>query len=187
MSAVMNNTGLYNILRQALCLIILAVIWIIPALADDNEPFILLLFSYSPDHPWVQEEKDAFMINFQQDNTDSPPPLVEHMDCGLWPDEIYEKRILDLYSHKYSRQRLNRSIDLVVAFDIPACTLALAHKDELFPDAYLILAGMTAPECSLSRANPRIERTTLIQLNADLSGTLEAMHKLQNADPYLGK
>jgi len=177
-SAVMNNTGLYNILRQALCLIILAVIWIIPALADDNEPFILLLFSYSPDHPWVQEEKDAFMINFQQDNTDSPPPLVEHMDCGLWPDEIYKKRILDLYSYKYSRQRLNRSIDLVVAFDIPACTLALAHKDELFPDAYLILAGMTAPECSLSRANPRIERTTLIQLNADLSGTLEAMHKL---------
>jgi len=139
---------------------------------------MLLLFSYSPDHPWVQEEKDAFMLNFRQDNPDAAPPLVEHMDWGPWPDEDYEKRIIDLYSYKYFRQRLNRSIDLVVAFDIPACTLALAHREELFPDAYLILAGMRAPGCSPDRTNSSIERTALIQLNADLSGTLEAMHEL---------
>ena len=178
MSAVVNSTGLYTILRQGLCLIILTVLLAMPALADDKEPFMLLLFSYSPDHPWVQEEKDAFMLNFRQDHPDAAPPLVEHMDWGPWPDEDYEKRIIDLYSYKYFRQRLNRSIDLVVAFDIPACTLALAHREELFPDAYLILAGMRAPGCSPDRTNSSIERTALIQLNADLSGTLEAMHEL---------
>jgi len=45
-----------------------------PALADDESPIILLLFSYSSDHPWVEEEKEAFMQNFRLESPDTPHP-----------------------------------------------------------------------------------------------------------------
>jgi PAS domain S-box-containing protein len=160
-------------------MVILMVLWSIPALAEeDDNSSILLLFSYSPDHPWVEEEKEAFTQNFRQDHPDASPPLIEHMDFGPWPDADYERRIKDLYRYKYSRQRLSRPIDMVIAFDIPACALALNHRDELFPDAYLILAGMIAPGYGPGSTNSRPEKTSFIQQGADLSGTLRAMHDL---------
>jgi len=159
-------------------MVILTVLWSMPALAEDDDPSILLLFSYSPDHPWVEEERDAFMLKFCQDRPEAPSLRVDYLDSGPWLDGDYERRIIDLYSYKYSRQRLNRSIDLVIAFDIPACTLALNHRKELFPDAYLILAGVMAPGYGPGSTNSRPEKTSFIQQGADPSGTLRVMHDL---------
>ena len=178
MSAVENSTGLSPAFCLGSCLIVLTVLWTMPALADDESPIILLLFSYSSDHPWVEEEKEAFMQNFRLESPDAPPPRVEYMDCRSWPDGDYERRLLDLFSYKYSRQRLNRSIDLVIAFDIPAGTLALANRKELFPDAYLILAGMMRPGNNTTGSNYSLERTGFIQQRADPYASLQAMHNL---------
>ena len=178
MSAVENSTGLSPAFCLGSCLIVLTVLWTMPALADDESPFILLLFSYSSDHPWVEEEKEAFMQNFRLESPDAPPPRAEYMDCRSWPDGDYERRLIDLYSYKYSRQRLNRSIDLVIAFDIPAGTLALANRKELFPDAYLILAGMMRPGNNTTGSNYSLERTGFIQQRADPYACLQAMHDL---------
>ncbi len=178
MSAVEINAGLSSVFRLGSLMVILTVLWSIPALAElDDNSSILLLFSYSPDHPWVEEEKEAFTHKFRQDHPDAPTPQVEHMGFGLWPDGDYERRIIDLYHYKYSRQRLSRSIDMVIAFDIPACSLVLNHREELFPDAYLILAGMMAPDGPES-INSRREKASFIRQEADLSGTLRAMHDL---------
>ncbi|MDD1730679.1 MAG: PAS domain S-box protein [Methanothrix sp.] len=173
-----NSTGLSPAFCLGSCLIVLTVLWTMPALADDESPIILLLFSYSSDHPWVEEEKEAFMQNFRLESPDAPPPRVEYMDCRSWPDGDYERRLLDLFSYKYSRQRLNRSIDLVIAFDIPAGTLALANRKELFPDAYLILAGMMRPGNNTTGSNYSLERTGFIQQRADPYASLQAMHNL---------
>ncbi len=178
MSAVEISAGLPSVFRLGYSLVILTVLWATPAIAEDDDQSMLLLFSYSPDHPWVQEEKDAFLLKFRQDSPDAPPLMVDYLDSSRWPDADYERRIVDLYGYKYSRQRLNRSIDLVVAFDIPASTLALNHREELFPDAYLLLAGMMAPGYGPGSTNSRPEKTSFIQQGADLSGTLQAMHDL---------
>ena len=179
MSAVLIKASLPFVFRLGSLMVILTVLWSIPALAEeDDNSSILLLFSYSPDHPWVEEERDAFMLNFRQDSTKAPSLRVDYLDSRSWPDGDYERRIIDLYRYKFSRQRLNRSIDLVIAFDIPACTLALNHREELFPDAYLILAGMMAPGYGPGSTNSRPEKTSFIRQKADLSGTLRAMHDL---------
>ena len=179
MSAVLIKASLPFVFRLGSLMVILTVLWSIPALAEeDDNSSILLLFSYSPDHPWVEEERDAFMLNFRQDSTKAPSLRVDYLDSRPWPDGDYERRIIDLYRYKYSRQRLNRSIDLVIAFDIPASTLVLNHREELFPDAYLILAGMMAPGYGPGSTNSRPEKTSFIRQRADLSGTLRAMHDL---------
>ena len=177
MSAVEISAGLSCIFRLGYSLVILTVLWATPAIAEDDDQSVLLLFSYSPDHPWVQEEKEGFMHQFRQDNPDALPLMVDYLDSRRWPDADYERRILDLYGYKYSRQRLNRSIGLVVAFDIPAMTLALNHR-ELFPDAYLILAGMPSFPYNPSRTNYSLQRTGFIQQRVDPSGTLQIMHDL---------
>ena len=98
MSAVEINAGLSSVFRLGSLMVILTVLWSIPALAElDDNSSILLLFSYSPDHPWVEEEKEAFTHKFRQDHPDAPTPQVEHMGFGPWPDGDYERRIIDLY------------------------------------------------------------------------------------------
>ena len=128
MPACKYNLGLSVGLCLALCLLILADLGTISAEAEDGRPQILILNSYSEDHPWVHDEMGGFMQVYRKEVPDAPDPMIEYMDCMLYPEKEYQRYLFDLYRYKYSGKKL----DQVVAFDRPAMAFAIENEKSSF-------------------------------------------------------
>lgn len=153
----------------ALCALTLIYLWMMPAVAENRDPQILILGSYSEDHPWTGEEMKGFMDVYHRELSATFSPMIEYMDSNRYQENENAKLLLDNYRYRYSRKRL----DTVVVFDNPALTFALEHREELFPEACIIFAGIDSINESYTS-----DRITGVLARPDISGTLEAMLRL---------
>ncbi|MFZ2472241.1 MAG: PAS domain S-box protein [Methanothrix sp.] len=167
------HLGLSAGLCLAICLLILADLGTISARAEDGRPQILILNSYSEDHPWVHDEMRGFLQVYHRDFPGVSDPAIEYMDCMQYPEKEYQRRLLDLYRYKYSGKKL----DQVVVFDSPALAFALENREELFPEAFIIFAGT---KIDTNPINLRQENITGSLQETDIAGTLQAMLQLQS-------
>ena len=156
-------------LYVSLCILIFIVLWMMPAMAEDSSPQVLILSSYSKDHSWTNEEIKGFMDVYQREIPGTFYPMIEYMDSNRYPEKENEKLLLDIYRYRYSRKKL----DAVIALDAPALTFALEHRAELFPGAYLIFAGINSFNKSLNSS-----KITGVLAKPDIFGTLMAMLQL---------
>jgi two-component system sensor histidine kinase/response regulator len=154
-----------------LCFLILADLGTISAVASDSGPQVLILNSYSQGSPWTDAEMKGFMEVYHREAPGAPDPMVEYMDSNRYPGKENLKRLFDLYRYRYSGKRL----DEVVAFDAAALDFALEHRKELFPQAYLIFAGINIINDSMISGNDRI---TGAMEQPEIAGTLDAMLQL---------
>ena len=156
MPACKYHRGLSVGLCLALCLLILADLGTISAEAEDGRPQILILNSYSEDHPWVHDEMEGFMQVYHREVPGSPDPMIEYMDCMQYPEKEYQRYLLDLYRYKYSKKKL----DQVVVFDSPAMAFAIENREELFPEAFIIFSGTKIDTNSMNFSQEKITGTT---------------------------
>ncbi len=155
----------------ALCLLILADLGTISAEAEDGRPQILILNSYSKDHPWVHDEMEGFMQVYHREVPGSPDPMIEYMDCMQYPEKEYQRYLLDLYRYKYSKKNL----DQVVVFDSPAMAFAIENREELFPEAFIIFSGTKIDTNSMNLSQEKITGTVQ---KTEIAGTLQTMLQL---------
>jgi PAS domain S-box-containing protein len=165
MQAIPDRRSFYAIL----CLLIFIVLWMMPVVAEDNGPQILILSSYSMDHPWTNEEIDGFMDIYHRGLPGSFDPIIEYMESDQYPGEENSKLLLEIYRYRYSGKR----IDAVIAFDAPALAFAVEHRAELFPGAYLVFAGVSSFNESLNSS-----KVTGVFARPDILGTLTTMLQL---------
>lgn len=154
-----------------LCILIFIVLSMMPAVAEDSGPQVLILSSFSKDHSWTDEEITGFMEVYHREVPGAFEPMIEYMDSDRYPEKENAKLLLDIYRYRYSGKRL----DAVIVLDAPALDFAIEHRAELFPDAYLIFAGINSLNESLSSNHDRI---TGVLATPDISGTLETMLQL---------
>lgn len=173
-----------------LCILILTCHWMVPADAEDSGPQILILNSYSEGNSWTDDEVAGFMDVYHREAPGAINPMVEYMDSGRYPEKESLLHLFDLYRYKYS----GKSLDVVVVFNAPALSFALEHRAELFPEAYLIFAGVSifndSAISNLTNSSPMISSSLTSgqlssQLNItgvverpDITGTLDAMLRL---------
>ena len=122
------------------------VLSVMPAVAEDSCPQVLILSSFSKDHSWTDEEMTGFMEVYHREVPGALEPMIEYMDSDRYPEKEDAKLLLDIYRYRYSGKKL----DAVVVLDAPALDFAIEHRAELFPDAYLIFAGINSLNESLS-------------------------------------
>ncbi len=151
-----------------LCILILIVLWVMPAMADDSSPQVLILNSYSKYNSWTNEEMDGFMEVYHREISGSFDPMIEYMDSDRYPEKDDEKLLLNIYRYRYSGKKL----DAVVVFDAPALAFALEHRAELFPGAYMIFAGINSFNESRTASHDKIIG---VLTKPDIAGTLGAM------------
>jgi len=158
-------------LYVVLCILIFIVLWMLPAVAEDNGPQILILSSYSKDNSWTNEEIEGFMDVYHRELPGSFDPMIEYMDSDQYPEKENTKLLLDIYRYRYS----GKKIDAVIAFDAPALVFAVEHRAELFPGAYLIFAGINSLNGSFNSSSSNISG---VLARPDIFGTLMAMLQL---------
>ncbi len=154
-----------------LCFLILAGLGTISVRAADSGPQVLILNSYSQGNPWTDAEMAGFMDVYHREAPGAYDPIVEYMDSDRYPEKESLKRLFDLYRYRYSGKRL----DEVVVFDAAALDFALEHRKVLFPQAYLIFAGINIFNDSTISGHDRI---TGVMGQPEISGTLDAMLQL---------
>jgi two-component system, sensor histidine kinase and response regulator len=171
MSACKDCLGLNVVLSLALCLLILTDFGTISADAEGGWPQILILNSYSQADSLMHGETEGFMQVYHRQFPGAPDPMIEYMDCMQYQEKEYQRYLLDLYRYKYSKKKL----DQVIIFDSPAMAFALEHREELFPEAFLVFAGTNI------HTNPMIlrkERIAAAFQETGIAGTLQAMLQL---------
>ncbi|HSD59172.1 MAG TPA: PAS domain S-box protein [Methanotrichaceae archaeon] len=154
-----------------LCFLILAGLGTISAGAADSGPQVLILNSYSQDNPWTDAEMEGFMEIYHREVPGAYNPMVEYMDSNRYPEKENLRHLFDLYRYRYSGKRL----DEVVVFDAPALAFALERREELFPQAYLIFAGITGINIFNDSMISGHNRITGVVGKPEISGTLDAM------------
>lgn len=160
-----------------LCILIFIALSTMPAMAEDRSPQILILSSYSEDHPWTNEEIRGFMDAYHRDPAGYFDPVIEYMDSNRYPEKENAELLLDIYRYRYSGEDFNA----VAVFDAPALAFALEHREELFPGAYLIFAGTASLNGSYTSS-----RIAGVLARPDIAGTLEAMLQIHpNANQVL--
>ncbi|MBN1236676.1 MAG: PAS domain S-box protein [Methanotrichaceae archaeon] len=160
-------------------MLILTDLGTISAGAEEVRPQILILNSYSHANSWVHDEMDGFMQVYHRELPGAPDPMIEYMDCMQYPEKDYQRCLLDLYRYKFSKRKL----DQVIVFDSPAMAFALEHREELFPEAFLIFARTNIDTNPMNLTGERITGTLQ---NIEIAGTLQAMLQLHpHADQVL--
>lgn len=154
-----------------LCFLILADLVTISTRAEDSVPQVLVLNSYSQGDPWTDEVMKGFTNIIHQEVPSPSSLMIEYMDSKLYPEKKNLRHLFNLYQYRYSLKRL----DEVVVFGEPALAFALEHRKDLFPEAYLIFAGVHDNNSSLILGQERIAGIVDVCRIAD---TMQAMLQL---------
>jgi PAS domain S-box-containing protein len=141
------------------------------ALAEENQPNILVLNSYHQGENWTDDEISGI---FSELLTQYPLliPLVEALDTKRYPSPAHLDFLKDYLLRKYHERR----IDLIIALDNPALNLITQNPTDLFPDVPVVFAGINGfrPEMIADR-----KKITGVIERQDVVGTLKmalAMH-----------
>ncbi|MDK9706185.1 MAG: PAS domain S-box protein [Desulforhopalus sp.] len=141
------------------------------ALAERNQPNILVLNSYHQGENWTDNEIAGI---FSELLTQYPTlvPLVETLDTKRYPSPAHLDFLKDYLLRKYQ----DRRIDLIIALDNPALNLIIQNPNELFPDVPVVFAGINGfhPQMLVGR-----KKITGVVERQDVAGTVKmalAMH-----------
>jgi len=165
------------IIRSMKCSLTLMILYLLVlissgyALAEENQPNILVLNSYHQGENWTDNEIAGI---FSELLTQYPTmvPLVEALDTKRYPSPAHLDFLKDYLLRKYH----DRRIDLIIALDNPALNLITQNPTELFPDVPVVFAGINGfrPEMIADR-----KKITGVIERQDVAGTLKmalAMH-----------
>jgi PAS domain S-box-containing protein len=143
-----------------------ALSWLLawPAVARDV-PGVVILNSYHPGFAWSDAEVSGLLERLREDYPKIDPP-IEHMDAKRHPEPQYLARVKEFLLGKYQAQR----IDLVVCFDNPALDMLLKYRDELFPHASIVFAGVSGFEPAMLQG---LRGVTGVAEVMDNKGTIE--------------
>ena len=132
---------------------------------------VLVLYSYDPDMLWEQHVDEGLRKELAGD--DSVKLIHDYMDVrrNIMPE--YPQHLYELYRTKYSQKHF----DAVVAVDDAAYQFVQNYRQELFPGAPLIFAGVNDVE-SVRALRPGDSVTGVVE-NIDLRGTLETITTVQ--------
>ena len=135
------------------------------ALAEQNQPNILVLNSYHQGENWTDNEIAGIFSELQTHYSDLVP-LVETLDTKRYPSPAH----LDFLKNYLLRKYHERRIDLIIALDNPALNLIAQNSTDLFPDVPVVFAGINGfhPEMIANRKN-----ITGVIERQDVAGTVK--------------
>jgi len=96
---------------------------------------VLAIFTFKQGLPWAYQIEQSLRAGITADATFPVELNVEHADRFRFSDEIYIRKLVDLYKHKYSRQKM----DLVLAVGDEAASLLLEYGEDLFGQIPFVL------------------------------------------------
>ncbi len=165
----------YSISRLTGAFILLALLFFacrgaVAALPPEQQSRVLILNSYHPLYSWSDNELQGIIQTMRKRNQ-AFEPLIEYLDCKLYPSMSHFSYLRDLYRFKYGNTR----IPLVIAADNPALQFALIYRRDLFPNAPIVFCGINGfmPEMFQGQQN-----VTGVAEVLDSRGTVEVMLKL---------
>ena len=96
---------------------------------------ILAIFTFKQGLPWAYQIEQGLRAGITADATFPIELNVEHADRPRFSDEIYIRKLVDLYKHKYSRQKM----DIVLAVGDEASNLLLEYGEDVFGQIPFVL------------------------------------------------
>lgn len=138
---------------------------------EDMPPQILIICSYSQGDPWSDDELEGFLEVYRQEASDATNFAIEYMNQDLFPENENQMRLFDLYRYRY----FDKKLDAVIVFDGQALGFAVSHREDLFPEAYLIFAAGNIDNYSIVSSQSRIAG---VVARPDIAGTLDTMLQL---------
>ena len=143
-----------------------------PLRAAEPETRVLILNATDPYLPAYLVIDAAMRETLAKDTTRRFVYFSEPLDAQRFDWKQYEPEYLALLVKKYKGLR----IDVVVAVTQPALDFANEHRNELWPDAWVVFHGIPA------RALEKValpERVTGVVSREDVGGTLDLARRLQ--------
>jgi PAS domain S-box-containing protein len=128
-------------LRGAVCFLIAAFLFLSLFLPDGADAAfdkqVLIINSYHPGFSWSDEEQKGLIGRLEEvfPSFDAP---VEYLDAKRRPQTAGRLFMKEYLKEKYKGYKF----DLVVALDDPALGLLAEYKEELFPGAPVVFAGI---------------------------------------------
>ncbi len=135
-------------------------------LSSDRAARVLVLHSYHAGYPWT-DGLAAGLAEGLGGAGRSVEVFAEYMDAKRFHDEASLARVRDLLTGKYAGIRL----DLLIATDNPAFTLATELRNAMFPGLPIVFAGLNGYSEAIRSAHQPV---TGVAENEDILGTLEA-------------
>lgn len=131
---------------------------------------VLILNSYIPGMPWQQQVNQSIGAALKQDPHLSVDIHTEFTGLSRNVDDVYRRKLIDLYRHKYA----GRNLDLIITVDVPATNLMLTHGKPLFPGVPVVFLSERR---EIERMRPTPNMTGLIT-SIDVRGTLDVALRL---------
>jgi PAS domain S-box-containing protein len=97
--------------------------------------------------------------------------FIEYMDYYRHPDQTHEQLLLDLYRHRYSREK----IDLIIPFAPPSLSFVIAHGNDLFPQTPVVFSGILQEQIKGLNLSPNV---TGVLADIDYAGLLDTALKI---------
>ncbi len=138
---------------------------------------VLILNSYNPDMPWQQRVNQSISATLEKDPGLSIEIHTEYTDLSQPVDNTYDRKLTDLYRHKYS----GRNVDLMITVDMPATNLILTQGETFFPDVPVVI--LTDKE-NINGMRLNANMTGIITA-IDVKGTLDVALKLHPETKYI--
>ena len=136
-----------------------------------QEKRVLILFDGQSDLPAYPLAEKGIKSSLEKGTEFHIEYFIEYMDLYRNPDQTHDQFLLDLYRHKFSRQK----IDLVIAWSAPPLNFVIAHGNDLFPQAPVVFCGIQREQ--LKRLNLSAKFTGVLA-DIDYAGLLETALKI---------
>ncbi len=157
-------------LASRLLLVAIAVLmWVMPTMAAES-PYVIVLNSYHPGFNWSDAEVSGLLERLRKVYPYLDPP-IEYMDARRYPDEKNMLRVKELLIDKYR----DKNVDLIFCLDNDALGMLLRFRNDLFPKAVIVFAGISNFDPAMLVGHRRV---TGIPEMLDYRGTIELMLKL---------
>jgi len=144
---------------------------------NSREKNVLLLNSYHVGFKWTNDITDAFLSEMKYAGYDYTV-FVEFMKWKRNPTQENLDMIYTTLKYRYQNEKL----DVVAVTDDIAFEFALKHRNEIFPSAHIVFAGIN--EKSLNQIGEGHDNFTGIVESADINVVIETLFK---ANPELEK
>ncbi len=133
--------------------------------AEGSRQHLLILHSYSPDHPWT-ERINAGILSHLRTSSSAAVVHVEFMDSKNYPPAENFSYLQKFYAKKYAKDHFAA----ILLSDNNALDFMLKYGDKLFPGVSLVFCGINDFDRQMFKHYPQM---TGITEELDIRRTIE--------------
>ncbi len=136
-----------------------------------EEKRVLILFDGQSDLPAYPLAEKGIKSSLKAGTDFHMEYFIEYLDLYRNPDQTYYQFLLDIYHHKFSRQK----IDLIIAYGTQSLSLVVAHGNDLFPQTPVVFSAIPREKLKELNLSPMV---TGVLADIDYAGLLETALKI---------